>query len=102
MPKAARTSTSISGMAAGSGPWGSGVMDSVRYVNRGTESRRSCVGRGSRPLRGQPRRAQHAIGLDNPLQPLLGAPVAAICVGMKPLHKFLIPRLYLVQARVVL
>src|SRR5207248_1559225 len=49
---------------------------------------------------GQPRRAQHAIGLDNPLEPLLGTAISAVGVGMKPLHEFLISRLYLVQVRV--
>ena len=40
---------------------------------------------------------QHGVGLDNLLQTLFSAPIAAIGVGMKPLHKFLIPRLYLLQ-----
>src|SRR3954470_7003133 len=48
---------------------------------------------------GQPRRAEHAIGLDDLLQTLLGAPIAAVCVGMIPLHEFLISRLYLLQRR---
>ena len=40
---------------------------------------------------------QHGVGLDNLLQTLFSAPIAAIGVGMKSLHKFLIPRLYLLQ-----
>ena len=49
----------------------------------------------------EPGGAQHAIGLDDLFQALLGAPVAAIRVGMEPLHKFLIPRLDLDQGGVM-
>ena len=42
-------------------------------------------------------RPEMPVGLDDLLQPLFGAPVAAIGVGVKALHKFLIPRLDLVQ-----
>lgn len=54
------------------------------------------AGRGERLL-GQTGGAQYTIRLDDPLQPFLGAPVAAVRVGVKSLHEFLIPRLYLVQ-----
>jgi hypothetical protein len=39
-----------------------------------------------------------AVGFDDLSQPLFRAAVATIGVGMKPLHEFLIPGLYLVQA----
>ena len=39
-----------------------------------------------------------AVGFDDLSQPLFRAAVAAIGIGMKPLHEFLIPGLYLVQA----
>src|SRR6185312_8453006 len=50
---------------------------------------------------GQAGGAQHAIGLDPLFQTLFGAPVAAVRVGMEPFHKFLIPRLDLVQGGVM-
>src|ERR1051326_8882317 len=67
-------------------------MARLTTPGRGTAAK----GRGLAVV-GQPGRAQHAIGLDNLLQTLLSAPIAAVCVGMKPLYEFLIPRLYLVQ-----
>ena len=40
------------------------------------------------------------VGRNDLPQPLFGAPVSAIGVGVKAFHKFLIPGLYLVQAGV--
>src|SRR3954469_19075704 len=61
-----------------------------------------CMKGAWTPVSGkEPGGAQYAIGLDDLLQPFFRAPVAAIGVGMKTFHKFLIPRLDLDQGGVV-
>src|SRR5580698_7903585 len=92
MPKTFAASISMSGFADGS----KAVSGKLISLFRMASTRHQRRGRS-----GQAGGAQHSIGLNHLFQTLFGAPVAAICVGMEPFHKFLIPRLDLDQGGVV-
>ena len=86
--RSSRTSTVVSGAAAGSRPCGSVVITTRPDSNfaggrrLGPTASRAHEGAGL----GQAGRPQDAVGLDHLLETLLSAPIAAIGVRVEPLH----------------